>query len=71
MADLPIHIVVEEKSYLRKYQEGADPAVDEPFEVVENTRILTQEEVQALVDQGRLRITPEGKAEWVPFVKQE
>lgn len=70
MAELPINIVVEEKSQLRKYLEGADPAVDEPYEVVEDTRILSQEEVKALVDQGRLRITPEGKAEWVPFDKE-
>jgi hypothetical protein len=65
-----IDLDITETSRIFKFHEGADPAVDTPYEVVEQTRKLTPEEIQSLIDQGRLRITPEGKAEWIPQ-KQE
>jgi hypothetical protein len=71
MVKLPIDLEVIEKSQLVKYAEGAVPGVDEPYEVLECSRKLSQDEIQELIYQGRLRITPEGKAEWIPLEKKE
>lgn len=62
-------IEITETSYLWKYAEGAVPGVDDPYEVLEQSRKLTPEEIQGLISQGKLRITPEGTAEWVPIEK--
>lgn len=64
---IPFDLNVTATSRLLKYAEGADPAVDEPIEVIEESRQLSRDEIKTLVEQGRLRITPEGKAEWVPI----
>ena len=65
-----LKIEITETTYLYKYAEGAVPGVDEPYEVLEQSRKLTPEEIKGLIDQGRLRITPAGTAEWVPFEKE-
>lgn len=69
MVEIPINLEVIETSQLVKYAEGAVPGVDEPYEVLECSRKLSRDEIQELIHQGRLKITPEGKAEWIPLEK--
>lgn len=64
-------VTVKETSRLLKYAEGKVPGVDEPDEVLEQSRTLSQGEVQDLKNQGALRVTEDGKVEWNPeYVKE-
>ena len=75
MPDIPqeLEFNIIETSRLLKFGEGKDPEKDEPDEILEQSRTLSQEEVRAHIDAGRIEITPEGTPRWVPekITKQE
>lgn len=53
MTDAP-RIEIRATTLLKKFAEGADPDVDEPLEVIQDSKVLTDQEVQNLIDAGML-----------------
>ena len=56
-----VKLTVTASTKLMKFAVGADPEVDKPFEIIENTVELTGEAAKAALEQANVKINSEGE----------